>query len=96
MPRCAFHLYDHCDALGKKKASYVFLPRKLLVTETYSVATSDQSNNNFLPLCARYFAIFCIVFPLFVNKEPPPAKSVESSFQNESNPPITFVPDPIN
>ena len=35
------------------------------------------------------------MFPLFVNKEPPPAKSVESSFQNESNPLITFVPDPI-
>ena len=42
------------------------------------------------------FAIFCIVFPRFGNKEPPPAKSVGSPFQNQSNPEITFVSDPIN
>lgn len=64
------------------------------------MATSDQSVLiEFLAsLCQVlcFFFFFCIVFPLFGNEEPPLAKSVESSFQNESTPPITFVPDPVN
>ena len=59
------------------------------------VATGDQSVimicSLFVPGTLPFFA----VFPLSSNKKPPPVKSVGRPFHNESNPEITFVPDPI-
>ena len=61
------------------------------------VATGDQS---VIMICSLFvpgtLPIFCVVFPLSGNKKPPPAKRVGRPFHNESNPEITFVPDPIN
>lgn len=97
VPRCAFHSYDHCDALGKK-APHLLPSKKYLATEKYSGYQRSicVKRISFLFVPSTLLSCFCIVFPLFGNKEPPLAKSVESSFQNESTPPITFVPDPVN
>ena len=95
VPRCTFHLYDHGDAV-EKKASHVLPHKNLLAVETYGGYRQSICDNDLFPFCARYFAIFCVVFPLSGNKKPPPAKSVGRPFHNESNPEITFVSDPIN
>ena len=95
VPRCTFHLYDHGDAV-EKKASHVLPHKNLLAVETYGGYRQSICDNDLFPFCARYFAIFCVVFPLSGNKKPPPAKSVGRPFHNESNPDITFVSDPIN
>ena len=67
-----------------------------MAVETYGGYRQSICDNDLFPFCARYFATFCIVFPLSGNKKPPPAKIVGRPFQNESNPEITFVSDPIN
>ncbi|KAL9977496.1 hypothetical protein ACROYT_G014904 [Oculina patagonica] len=43
-----------------------------------------------------YLPIFCTVFPLYVNKEPPSTIGNARSFQSGKTPPIIFVPDPIS
>ena len=64
--------------------------------ETYGGYPRSICDNDLFPFCARYFAFFCVVFPLSGNKKPPPAKIVGRPFHNESNTVITFVSDPIN
>ena len=80
MPRCTFRLYDHGDALEKKTSHVLPLKNLLDAVKRYSDYRRLICDNDLIPFCAMYFAIFCIVFPLFGNKEPPPGKECWEHF----------------